>query len=181
LLEDTPFFQPEGALRTVILMLAAAWLAVLAGCESRQEPVEPAGEQVESPPEETPPVEEDPALTKRKRANEAAAHASLRVIATAQAQYWRSQAGKYGSLEELGENDLIVGELAAASEPGAARNGYHYKLTPGGFEWSCVALPAQPGVSGDYSYYVDQSGVVRRAPCAGVEDKPAGPESPSMY
>ena len=142
----------------------------------------PAEEQAESLQEEPPPVEEDPALTKKKRANEAAAHASLRVLATAQAQYRRrAQDGRYGSLKELGEQDLIVSELVAAVVPEMARNGYYYELTPGGFEWSCVALPVQPGVSGDYSYYVDQTGTIRRAQCANSEDKPAGPESPAMY
>lgn len=164
-----------------MIILGAVWLAVLAGCGGEREPVEPKPEQAESTPEESPPVQENPALTRAKRANEAAAHASLRVIATAQEQFRRrSQAGMYGSLEELGRRDLIVGELAAASAPERARNGYCYKLAPGEFDWSCTALPALPGVSGDYSYFVDQSGIIRRAPCRNAGDKPAGPESPAQ-
>ncbi len=167
-------------MRTAVLILGAAWFIVLAGCDSRQEPVEPANEQAKTSLEKTPPAQESPALTKAKRANEAAAHASLRVIATAQEQFRRrSQSGMYGLLEELGRQDLIVGELAAASVPERARNGYYYKLTPGEFDWSCTALPAQPGVTGDYSYYVDQSGIIRRALCRNVGDEPAGPESPA--
>jgi hypothetical protein len=173
--------------RTAVFILGTAWLAVFAGCGDKQGPAEPAEERAGTLLKEAealteaPPAEEDAALTKRKRANEAAAHASLRVIATAQAQYRRrSEKGRYCSLEELGRQDLIIGELAAASTPERARNGYYCKLTPGEFDWSCTALPAQPGVSGDYSYYVDQSGTIRRAPCKNASDKPAGPESAAL-
>jgi hypothetical protein len=162
-------------------ILVTAWLAVCAGCADRQEPADLADDQARAAlaeeREEAPPVEEDPALTKGKRASEAAAHASLRVLATAQAQFRSSQGGGYGTLEELGEQDLIIMELAAASTPDRARNGYYYKMTPDKLSWSCAALPVQPGISGDYSYYIDQSGTVRRAPCAIAEDRPAGPES----
>lgn len=167
-------------------ILAAAWLVLSAGCADRQAPADPERAGVEAVPAETPaqdeapPVEEDPALTRRKRANEAAAHASLRVLATAQVQYSRSQGGRYGTLEELGKHDLIIMELAAASAPGRARNDYYYKVDVGEVGWSCVALPVQPGISGDYSYYVDQSGTVRRAPCASAGDTAAGPGSPAL-
>jgi len=63
-----------------------------------------------------------------------------------------------------------------------AYNGYKFKLAVGENRenWSCVAVPVEPGVTGTRTFYVDQLAVIRFKPCTNKSDRPAGPNSPPL-
>ncbi len=111
--------------------------------------------------------------------NETSAVASLRTICNAQHLY-HARYETYTTLELLLAAHTIRPELAKATAPASAKNGYYFKVTQEKEQWSCVALPAQPGESGRRSFYMDHMAVVRYAKCESAADPPAGPGSPEM-
>jgi len=95
-----------------------------------------------------------------RAANEGSAMATLRMVASAEAEY-HDIFEKYGTLEELAAQNLIDSRLAAGT-----RNGYHFavELTTGeanadGF--AVVAVPITYGSSGRRSFFIDESFVMR--------------------
>ena len=100
----------------------------------------------------------------------------LRMLMSAEEQY-RSRWEEYGTLDALGEEQIIASELVQATTAEKARIGYYYTLTLTKDGWSIVAMPAQPGESGMQSYYTDHSGVIRFAPCENRQYPPANATS----
>lgn len=105
-------------------------------------------------------------LAARRAANEASAIGGLREIVSAQSTYASTVgAGSFGTLAELGQNNLLEKNLA-----GGFRNGYRFKVVA--FEGGCEAraMPMTYGQSGVRSFY---------ASCDGAEvhgaDKHGGP------
>ena len=90
-------------------------------------------------------------------ANEAAAQARLRSIVTAEMAYQFEGEGNYATLDELVKK-------GAMSDPSQGKlTGYRFdvKVKPGGFE--VTAVPERFGISGNRSFYVDESRVLRAA------------------
>jgi hypothetical protein len=111
--------------------------------------------------------------------NETKAAAALRTIGSAQLLY-HARHKAYATLDQLLAVHSIDISLAKATTPENARDGYYFRMEPGKDEWSGVALPAQPGITGRRSFYVDQMAVVRQAKCESAADPPADPASPEM-
>ncbi|HVY62920.1 MAG TPA: hypothetical protein VHF22_14780, partial [Planctomycetota bacterium] len=93
----------------------------------------------------------------KKQGNEAAAIGTLRTITTAQELFKERQNAYAEDLPALGKAQFI--------DRGAAmgmKNGYRFRIVASSSEgWSAVAVPLQPGKTGDRSFYVDQTGVIR--------------------
>jgi hypothetical protein len=107
----------------------------------------------------------------RRAANEGSAIKSLRIIHAAEATY-QSTAGRgaFGSLEDLRRQNLIPGELASGT-----RSGYRFKIEmvndsynglPG---FMAVAVPTDYGSTGNRSFFVDETGVIRVTEIQGME------------
>lgn len=100
--------------------------------------------------------------------NETAVIASLRALGTAQAIYREADKdgdgqADYGSLIELFKANLIDGALGSGK-----KNGYRFQLTLGqgsdktGLRyWSLIAVPEKKGESGERSFFIDQTTVIR--------------------
>ncbi len=112
----------------------------------------------------------------RKSASEESAIGSLRTIAVAQAMFREGDKdgdGKldYGTLEELAEFKLVDPVLGSGEKAG-------YRFTVKGvtdFTFQATAEPLEPGKTGQRSFFVDESGVIRFE-----HFEPAGPESPEI-
>ena len=107
-------------------------------------------------------------LRSRQAANESAAVANLRTIATAQVTFASSRAGSYGTLTELGTEGLIDSRFTAG-----AVSGYTFAITSGFGTFSASGTPA--GTSGRYNYVSFEDGVVRygaTAPTAAQANQP---------
>ena len=98
-----------------------------------------------------------------KRPREEAAIATLRKIAAAESTR-RAQQGRFATIEDLQAAGQVAKTLSA---------GYRFAVTvsPDGQRFTAVATPAEYGVSGARSFFVDQTNVVRAA------DKKGGPAS----
>ncbi|HEX9545025.1 MAG TPA: DUF3352 domain-containing protein [Pyrinomonadaceae bacterium] len=89
------------------------------------------------------------------KANEAAAKSELRTLVSAEATYQATTGdGRYGTLEELIKAGLI------SKEP-IERYGYEIELTVSANKFEATAVPLEYGKSGRFSYFVDDSAVVR--------------------
>jgi prepilin-type N-terminal cleavage/methylation domain-containing protein len=101
----------------------------------------------------------------RKGSNEAAAIGALRTLCTAQSEFREQDKDKNSVLDyataltQLANTNLIDSVLGAGT-----KQGYVFTLptSPDSrYQWSCQAVPANPGKSGDRSFFVDESGVIR--------------------
>ena len=117
----------------------------------------------------------------RMLAEETAAIQTIRVIHTAQVQYF-SQYGAYAkSLTQLGPStsgppgaqaaDLIPADLA-----GGVKNGYKFSLEAAAQKYSIQARPVTYGKTGNRSFYSDESMILRQ----NTEDAPATAQSPEL-
>jgi type II secretory pathway pseudopilin PulG/ribosomal protein L40E len=114
-----------------------------------------------------------PSLVESKlAANEASAISCLRVISSSQELFY-TRYDRYGTLNELETMNIIDPALAAATRPGKARRGYYYRLTAGHNEWSCTAMPAEPGKTGARSFFINDVGVIYYRSCTSRSDPPA--------
>lgn len=109
-------------------------------------------------------------LTAKKAANEAAAIAYIR--------NWSSAQEIYLTLHQTyaTSNDQLVGDgLVTPADP--SRLGYTFALDGSGNarNWAGTAAPAEPGVTGDRHFFIDQSGVIRW-----VRGAPADASSPPL-
>lgn len=110
---------------------------------------------------------------------EALAIAHLRTIASAQ-EIYHGRNKKYGASNELLKAHMISKALAEATVPEKAVNGYSFQIALTGDGWSCTAIPVYPGKTATRSFFSDETGVIRWAPCEKEDDLPAGPESPEL-
>lgn len=101
----------------------------------------------------------------RQGSNEAAAIGALRTITTAQALFREGDKDRDGiynyaaSLDVLGRANLIDVVLRTGR-----KQGYVFRIVTGdGFKWSADAVPETPGKTGNRSFFVDESGVIRFA------------------
>lgn len=112
--------------------------------------------------------------------NELMAQREMRAIAAAQ-QIFKERYGTYTTLNALREERLLDAHLAYATGDGLPKWGYRYFVETEGTEsWFVVAVPAEPGISGTESYYLDQRGVMCVVRYEKENDPPAGPDSPEM-
>ena len=108
----------------------------------------------------------------RYRLNEVGAQSSLRLIRKAETTY-RSQdrENRFGTLQELHLSGLIDTDLASG-----AKNGYRFDVRVGKDSFAAIATPQEYDVTGSWSYYLDESGVIRanvtKGRLPGVNDAP---------
>ncbi len=92
----------------------------------------------------------------RKSATETVVIGTLRAIVTANEQY-RTRFGVYANpLDEL-----VITYLPALEPPNRTLDAYDENYQSNGQTWTMPVWPKNPGVSGDRSFYVDTSGVIR--------------------
>ena len=106
----------------------------------------------------------------RSRLNEEGAQSSIRLIRQAETTY-RSQndQNRFGTLQELHSSGLIDEQLASGT-----KSGYRYDVRVGKDSYSVIAVPVEYDLTGSWSFYLDESGVIRGSPSrpAGVNDPP---------
>jgi hypothetical protein len=120
-------------------------------------------------------------IKNRQAANESVAIGTLRVINTAEALYREADRGHNNklvyakSLKELRDADLIDPVLASGT-----KHGYVFSVeSKEDLLWSATAVPQSPGKTGDRSFFIDESGVIRyrqasQPGTAGPSDTPVG-------
>jgi type II secretory pathway pseudopilin PulG len=108
-------------------------------------------------------------LESKTAANEAAAISSCRVVSSAQ-ELHHARFDRYATLEELAGNMFIDSILA-----GGRKSGYDFELAVAedGQSWSMSVWPVTPGTTGDRSFYIDESGIVRYDIFVSEDDMPA--------
>ncbi|MEM7262792.1 MAG: prepilin-type N-terminal cleavage/methylation domain-containing protein [Planctomycetota bacterium] len=111
-----------------------------------------------------------PTLTaSRIAANEASAISSLRVLHSVNEQH-RSRYGAYATslaiLEAAGYIDSALGS--------GTKSGYDFNLTGSAVQWSCSSTPITAGGTGNRSFFIDTTGVVRFS-TSGVADGTSPP------
>jgi type II secretory pathway pseudopilin PulG len=114
-------------------------------------------------------------LASRRAANEGATIQAIRTIHSGEATF-QSLHGKFATLEELGEAQLIRPELATGT-----RSGYKFRidvsprdvLRPDGF--GVVVTPVDYPMSGRRSFYLDETGVIRGGDFQGADAKKEDP------
>lgn len=98
---------------------------------------------------------------------------SLRSVRVAEESYRGKLAPhKYGTLEELYKAGLIDAELGSGTKAG-----YRFELVASKTSFKLTATPIQYGSTGDWSFYLDESGVIRGQTSnreANAEDSPIG-------
>jgi hypothetical protein len=94
-------------------------------------------------------------------------------------ELFHEREGRYASLKELEDAGLMP--LAWAEEFGNTRpdRKFNYSFVIEKDKWSCTAIPTIPGKTAEHSFFMDESGIIRRSPYARHGGKPAGPNSPS--
>ena len=92
----------------------------------------------------------------RKAATEAVVIGTLKAIVTANEQY-RTRFGAYSNPLD----DLAIEYLPQLQPPNSTLDNYEENYQSNGLTWSMPVWPKVPGVSGDRSFYVDTSGVIR--------------------
>jgi competence protein ComGC len=107
----------------------------------------------------------------RLRLNQVGAESSLKLIRKAQSVYRLQNENRFGTLQELHAAGLIDAELASGT-----KGGYRYDLRAAQDSYTATAVPVEYDVTGSWSFYLDQSGVIRGSPTrgrtAGVNDPP---------
>jgi len=101
-------------------------------------------------------------LRARLQANESAAQAALKTVATAEVT-WRSANPDYASLAELGSPTTGPPYIDAVLMAGT-KNGYVFSVpdvVTGSDAFVCNAVPANPNVSGVRHFCITEDGVVR--------------------
>jgi hypothetical protein len=98
---------------------------------------------------------------------------SLRLLRVAEESYRvKLEHHRYGTLEELYKAGLIDGELGAGTKAG-----YRFELAALETSFKVTATPIQYGKTGDRSFYLDESGVIRGQTSnreANAHDSPIG-------
>ncbi|HWC76832.1 MAG TPA: hypothetical protein VG778_05190 [Blastocatellia bacterium] len=102
-------------------------------------------------------------------ANETAAKARLLAISTAEAVYQAESGGEFATLEELEEAEY----MGDPSEGKLANYRFEVRVKPGGFE--ATAVPEKYGVTGNNSFYIDETRVMRGADKKGAKATSSDP------
>ena len=103
-------------------------------------------------------------------ANETAAMARLRSIGVAEAQYMAESGGEYGSLDQLIQKRY-------SGDPSRGKlTGYKFEVQvkAGGFQ--VTAVPEKYGVTGNRSFYLDESNIMHGADKKGALATQSDPE-----
>ena len=104
-------------------------------------------------------------------ADELAARSRLQAIVTAEAGYAAtSPSGQYATLDQLVEQGLT----SNPTQGKLARYRFDVKVTPRGFE--ATAVPETYGVTGNRSFFVDETRVIRGGDKGGAKATAADPE-----
>lgn len=91
---------------------------------------------------------------------EASFIAALRTIASAQELY-KIRHGVYGTIQQLGEANMLDNVLAAATTPENPKSGYWFTLTVESTSyWYCIARPVEWGVTGERNGFISVDGEV---------------------
>lgn len=116
-------------------------------------------------------------LESRKLANEAAAIQALRSVHSAQTLFYERDLDKNGVHDyatAIGMLRSVLPEELFRTEVGKPYNGYDFALldpqrqVDPEHEWGAVAAPARMGWTGDRSFFIDETGVIRYATVFGV-------------
>jgi hypothetical protein len=98
-------------------------------------------------------------------AAEASAISLLRTFSAAEELY-RTRYGKYATLQQLIDKNLIDRSVADGE-----KNGYYVDIdNPTETSWSAVAWPIKPGETGTRSYYISEDGVIYYKKCLNLRD-----------
>ena len=102
--------------------------------------------------------------------NEAIAKSLLRTVVSAEATFQSTKGdGRYGTLEELVSQGLVSKDLLE-------KYGYKIEVTVSANRFEATAIPLEYGKTGRFSYFVDESGVLRGGDHGGgaatLSDKP---------
>ena|SRR5688572_12837221 len=98
-------------------------------------------------------------LAAKRASNEAAAISAMRALSSAQSQY-RTRYGSYAAIDDL----TATGTIDTSFSDGQ-RNGFSFTVLASSQDaWSVLASPLELGITGDRSFFVDESGVLRFAP-----------------
>ncbi len=110
----------------------------------------------------------------RKTANEAAAISGVRTIASAQAMFYTGDVDGDGTYEYAqGLDPLETGGMIDDVLGSGEKQGYCFTvISTGASMWHAHAEPLHPGTTGDRSFYIDETGILRFS-----ETGSAGPES----
>jgi len=96
---------------------------------------------------------------------------SIRLIRKAETTYRSHNQNRFGTLQDLHSADLIDAELASGT-----KRGYRYDVRVGKDSYTVTAVPVEYDVTGSWSFYLDESGVIRGSPTkgrtAGIKDAP---------
>lgn len=104
-------------------------------------------------------------LASRRAANEGSAMSAMRTIHGAEMTYAATTGrGRYGTLQELAQASLIDSSLASGQ-----KTGYRFRITVTDSDFSATAVPESYGSTGNRSFYVSSSGVLRAANKHGLE------------
>jgi hypothetical protein len=102
-------------------------------------------------------------------ANEIAAQARLRAIATSEMAYFAEQS-KYAALDELVQSGLM-------NDPSSGKlHGYKFDVRVKTNSFEATAVPENFGVTGRRSFYIDDTGVMRAAEKGGAAAADSDPE-----
>jgi hypothetical protein len=112
-----------------------------------------------------------PQLPQVTASDEMFARVRLIAIAKAEAQFQFDADGEYGTLEQLIQKGFIVDP----SQGQVARYKFEIRLRPHGFD--ATAVPEKYGVTGDRSFFIDETNTIRAADKHGekatAQDPPA--------
>lgn len=108
----------------------------------------------------------------RLRLNEVGAQSSLRAVRKAETTYRSQNQNRFGTLQELHSAGLVDAELASG-----IKDGYRFDVAPAGQDsYTATAVPLEYDVTGSWSFYLDESGVIRgsasKGRTAGIDDAP---------
>jgi uncharacterized lipoprotein NlpE involved in copper resistance len=103
-------------------------------------------------------------------ANETAAMARLRSIGVAEAQYMAESGREYGTLDQLIQK-RYVGDLSSGKLTGYK---FEVQVNAGGFQ--VTAVPEKYGITGNRSFYLDESNIMRGTDKKGARATSSDPE-----
>jgi len=93
----------------------------------------------------------------RYRLNEESAALSMKSIRSAERKFFTTDGkGRYGTLGELGIAGLIDSKLATG-----IKDGYQFEIRVEGASFKATAIPVEYDRTGSWSFYMNESGVLR--------------------
>lgn len=103
-------------------------------------------------------------------ANETAAMARLRSIGVAEASYMAESGREYGTLDQLIQKRYV-------SDPsGGKLAGYKFDIQVSAGSFQVTAVPEKYGITGNRSFYLDESNIMRGADKKGAAATASDPE-----